>query len=550
MAVNGVKTTDLVTVPSTDALLGNHQGSTVQILAANVAAQIRSDPVFSNVPRLPEINSVAELKADTSLTYSADQAGSVVAGDIVVTRADGLALEVMADGVAGVVQNIATPPVHFKPAKNSISDIRIFGGYEGDGGQNRDAILAAVDYLSTGGTIFFPDGYWPIAAGTDIVTTADDLWLVGAGAKTHIEFDGCAFKYDAVAKGTHLFRSGIRDMSISRIGTAGPVLHLNGQNLMGISRFSIRDVHVRGSSASSGDGILAQGAWSSNWFGGSVSGCLNGFRGKLAVDGNSSANAWCLYGLEVQGNVTGVRLDTASYVDISATIEGNSGHGLVLENNCRGIRAHLYCEGNGSSPDHRDILVGDVNYTGTKNTGFGCQFSGEFSDAGKGKNCAIEFTRMNTFVVKDSSSMSGYAQGGVMVNPEGGAVARVDGKVEAVALIAGTPEAIIDSAGARYTGNKVKPDAASSVQTHSLVFDPPLVTSGATVTVTAVATGVKAGDHVISASSAVNRLGCEVFFRATADDEITMYVSNAAATDKDLGAATWEIVTMDQRFAS
>jgi len=75
MAVNGVKTTDLVTVPSTDALLGNHQGSTVQISAANVAAQIRSDPAFSKLPSGAFFNTYAQMVADVSLNYSSVQVG-------------------------------------------------------------------------------------------------------------------------------------------------------------------------------------------------------------------------------------------------------------------------------------------------------------------------------------------------------------------------------------------------------------------------------------------------------------------------------------------
>ena len=500
----------------------------------------------------PSFNDVASVKTDTSMTYTSGQPGSVVAGDRVVINDGALSMEVLASGTNGTLSNTASPAVHLKPSPNSVGDIRMFGGYEGDAVANRAALLSARDYYTSGGTIYFPVGTWQIASGGDISFTSDDLHIVGAGAKTHIELDGSAILFDAVSKTTHLFRSGMRDLNISRIGAAGPVLHLNGKPLMGVSRFNLTNVHVLGSSGSTGDGVLAQGAWSSSWIGGSVSDCLNGFHGKMDVAGSSSANAWYLYGLEIQGNATGVRLDSSVMVNITATIEGNSGHGLVAENNVRSLIANLYCEGNGTAlgSSGRDVLIGDTAYAGTKNTGYGARIAGIFIDAGSAKSCAIEITRQNDFKIEDATTFNGYGQGGVMVNPEGGAVNRVTGKVGSASLVAGTPEIIIDQAGAAYNGSKVKPDAASAYRTFSLVFDPPSASSGATATLAVTATGVKSGDHITSASSSINRQGCEIFFRCTADDEITMYVSNASASSKDIGAGTWTLVVMDQRFAA
>ena len=490
---------------------------------------------------------IADLESDTTMSY----ASGATAGDVVMVLDGGLVFEVVASGGTGTVQNSSVPPVVFKPVDNQVADIRLFGAKEGDAAANRAALLAAIAFFTTGNaTIHFPPGKWEIASGADIVIQTQDMTIIGAGAATHVELDGCALKWDAVAAGTHLFRCGIKDLNISRIGTAGAVIHLNGDSNMGVSRFGISNVHILGSSSNSGDGLLAQGAWSSYWCGGSVSGCLNGIYAKMAV-GGSSANAWDFDGLEIQGNVNGMRLDSIVGVNLRTTIEGNSHYGILAENNVRSLNVAGYFEKNGSTlgASGRDILIGDTAYSGTKNTGYGSRIWGYFSDAGAGKKCAIEITRQNDFKIEDATVFVGYNQGGVMINPEGGAIARVNGKVGMARLISGTPEIIIDSAGAAYGGNQVKPDAASAIKTYSLTFDPPNATSGATATLAVTATGVKSGDIVIGASSAVNRQGCEIFFRCTADDEITMYVSNASALAKDIGTGSWEITVMDKVFA-
>ncbi|WP_457650928.1 hypothetical protein, partial [Profundibacter sp.] len=50
MAVNGVSTTELLTTPTLDALIGNHAGTTKQILVAAFSEQLRAIGAFESLP--------------------------------------------------------------------------------------------------------------------------------------------------------------------------------------------------------------------------------------------------------------------------------------------------------------------------------------------------------------------------------------------------------------------------------------------------------------------------------------------------------------------
>lgn len=117
MAVNGVSTTDLLTSPTLDALIGNHAGTTKQILVSSLAQQMRSDPAFEQLPASPRFTSLQALIDDTTLTSSPGHLGSVSTGDRVFVEKEAVVFVVADSSVTDHdVQNAAATPVKFYQA--------------------------------------------------------------------------------------------------------------------------------------------------------------------------------------------------------------------------------------------------------------------------------------------------------------------------------------------------------------------------------------------------------------------------------------------------
>jgi len=126
---------------------------------------------------------VATLLADTALTYTAAQPGTVAAGDIIRTRAEGFAYSVAASGATD--QHVTTAGgVRLYVLQGDVGyNVRAFGA-KGDGvADDLPAIQTAISALKSvgGGTVHFPNGTYRVTG--EILIDSPSVRLTGTGRR-------------------------------------------------------------------------------------------------------------------------------------------------------------------------------------------------------------------------------------------------------------------------------------------------------------------------------------------------------------------------------
>ena len=126
----------------------------------------------------PELATVTALLADTSLTYTAGQPGTVVAGQIVRTRAEGFSYEVAAS--AATDHHVTTAggvKLYVLPGDEGSVSVKAFGATGNGAADDTTAVLAA--FASPFKHIHFPQGSYLLTQCIDVI--GDNRKVSGAG---------------------------------------------------------------------------------------------------------------------------------------------------------------------------------------------------------------------------------------------------------------------------------------------------------------------------------------------------------------------------------
>lgn len=398
--------------------------------------------------------------------------------------------------------------------------------------EDSQAFIDAVTVIETSEDINklkVPNGIYNVSQ--DVIVTKDYFVIEGVGKSSFINFNGASLKYDAVAKGNHIFGVTLKDIRLEREGSAGPVIDMIGQNLMGVARWLFDNVHI---TKSTGSGIRIAGCWIWDMVAPVISGCDNiGLEIVLAQDGNSSANAGKIHGGEIQGNDVGIYYEHVSGLSFFGTsIEGNITSGVNHANNNRAVSFYgPYFEKNGSLSTDRDLIIGDVNYTGTKATGRSLTLVNPvfWDGAGSNKDYAIELSR-NRNVKIINAQFNSYAVGGINNNPE--LSSEVTGSYEDCTTTSG----IITNDSTRF-----KSSLKEAYITHQEVYDFSSVPAGGSVYHDFTISGVKNGDFVqVSGGSSLQQLVLNAFVHGT--DTVRVVLNNNTATSVDISNSTYRFL--------
>lgn len=240
-----------------------------------------------------------------------------------------------------------------------------------------NAILVAEQ---NGGVVVIPPGTFTC---TSDINLKSNVKIMGCGWTSKIEMSGAKIHADGPTEGTFLTGFQINDLQISRVGSAGPAVHLEGgESSDDPIRWLFQNVYISGST---GDGLLIE----SGYIGDFVSPLIRGCAGDGVQFSNATtvaANAISFYGGEIQNNNVGVRLnDTNGIRFFGTTIEGNTNGGVDMERRCAATCFYdCWFEGNGVF----DIRVGNDATNPRQSQGLTI-IGGLFSDGSSGKDHGI-----------------------------------------------------------------------------------------------------------------------------------------------------------------
>jgi hypothetical protein len=184
-------------INATDILISG-VGVTTAVVAAQVAAEAaktaaeaaktaaEAAAVEAALYDGPWLDDVATLLIDTSLTYTASQPGTVVAGDYVITRKEGFAYKVAVLGAMDYHIATANGVLLYVQKKNGMYNVKAFGAIGDDATDDTAAIQAALD----AGIAYSPPGIYHITGAG--LTIREDGALIGARPANSIEDDDTA----------------------------------------------------------------------------------------------------------------------------------------------------------------------------------------------------------------------------------------------------------------------------------------------------------------------------------------------------------------------
>jgi len=387
-------------------------------------------------------------------------------------------------------------------------------------------VLAAVSAAKAAGRgLYFKAGTYTITG--DLTLDYHFASMVGEGAATVLNFTNGGIVLDGSV--TQMSRTTLRDMRISRAGTAGPVLFLKGAGSgSGAIRFTFDNLDIQGST---GDGLEVSGSYI-----GTITGCY--FRSCTgrgvylhapASFPTFSSNAISFHGGEIQQNTGGgVELSRATNISFfGTTIEGNTAFGAKL-NDCYSIGFYnIYMEANGSD----DILIGDV----TTNRGV-VVTSGYFAESGTNNAGGVAKTRSirainGTGINIESNTFLGWAANSPVNVAEASAGAVVGKCLNNVT----NGSVAITTLGTCLTFKSKELRAAA-------ILDFPSVAAGGVQTLTATVTGAVTGDIVtVNANPNGITTGIVFFAGVTAADTVTVKAQNCTTAAVDPASATFII---------
>lgn len=167
--------------------------------SANSATESAASAAEAALYEGPWVDSVTALLADTSLTYTTGQPGTVAAGDIVRTR-DGFAYEVQASGGSGHVATAGGVLLNVLPGADGAYSVKAFGAV-GDGvTDDTSAVQSAADE----GVAFIPTGDFLVSP--DAITLASGSGIVGNGYNSKLILSGLGVLASATGADNLTFR--------------------------------------------------------------------------------------------------------------------------------------------------------------------------------------------------------------------------------------------------------------------------------------------------------------------------------------------------------
>lgn len=548
LIVNGDTSTDVTvdsgTVPSVAKLFNQMTGTLTATNDEFTASASQTDfvctgrdipgtsSVIVTVDGVVQESSTYTIQTTTTSNDTVRLASGLAGGELVQVRllaapqsigtADAANVDYTQPATGGLVRSQST----VNQERVSVKDF----GAVGDGVADDTTAVQNALTAAAGRRLFFPSGTYLVSSDLNIST--DYTVLEGEGAGSVIKLDGCKIHYDAITKTTHIFGCDIYRLKIQRIGTAGPAVHMEGQNSMGVARWNMSGVHV----VSTGSGFQMEAAWIWTMTGCVISSCgAYGIDIVIAADGNSSVNAGRLLGCEIQGNTEwGIRSEGHNGLGIIGTsIEGNTVGGIMLTNNCRSTAClGAYFELNGTPASSRDIMAGDTTYSSGKTTGYGLTMVGctFFDGAGAAKDYSVEITRMQQ-VYASACYFAGYATGAIYNNPDAGGT--TSGVTEQIGTDA--PDVIVGS------DTRMRESFLDMQITESALAAFGLIADGSQTTHDFNVVGTVAGDFV-EIATAQNLQGVILTAQAVAADTVRATATNVTGSDKTIPNATYRII--------
>jgi hypothetical protein len=402
-------------------------------------------------------------------------------------------------------------------------------GAVGDGVTDDTTAVQNALVAGAGKQVFFPTGTYLVTS--DLLIPTDYTELVGQGRSSIISLTASKIHLDAVTKTTHIYGVNFRDLKIQRTGTAGPAIHMEGQNTMGVARWHMHGVEI----TSTGTGIQMEAAWIWDMVSCVIAGCTShGVDIRVAVDGNSSANAGRFIGCEIQGNAGwGVFTDKHNGLAfVASSIEGNTLGGVNLQNNGR-VTSFVACyfELNGTPGSARDILAGDTTYGGVKVTGYalGIFNCGFLDGSGAAKDYAVELSRMAQVTVT-GCYFDSYVIAPVYNNPE--VTASVTGHYETC----GTDSAAVLAGG----DSNFSPAFREQLLTVATVHAYGTMSNDTQATHDFTVTGAVVGDWV-TVSSGSNLQGLIMTAQVVSADTVRVTLTNVTGGSVPMASSTFRI---------
>lgn len=389
-------------------------------------------------------------------------------------------------------------------------DAQIYG-VSATNSDNRAALVSALtEAVARGAALRLPPG--TLAVTGDLVVDQDHLDISGHGDATRLAFTGGGLIVDG-SSSAYASRWSIRDLRITRAGTAGPALHFRGGGSgTGVIRWYVSNVHVE---ASTGHGLLIEGSYIGSFHGCHWRGCVTGVEIRPeTVTGVVSGNLISFHGGEIQGNTNAMAMTGVAGVWLYGVgIEGNTSTGLNIGANPRNVGVYgSYFEGNGGY----DIRIGSAATTGKVIT----VHNSYFADAGKGKTYSILVER-GLGVDLDGLNFNGYGTN-VPVLVQEAAVNQVSGRVGDLQTNGTAP--VIDYGSNRLLKNKYSMRVAATLSYSAIA-------AGGSATTTVTVTGASVGDDAQVATVGQGPAGALVY-RAwvSAADTVTVQCINAGTS--------------------
>jgi len=414
-----------------------------------------------------------------------------------------------------------------------IINVRDYGAV-GDGvADDTSAFSAARAAARTAGRgLVVPRGKYRVTG--DLTIDWDDGFIRSLeGSQAKLAFTDGGLVLDGSTR--WLSRNLVADLVITRAGTVGPAVYLNGGGSgTGPVRWTLQNLHVE---SSTGDALRIAGAYI-----GQLIGCyLRCSETGLAVtsdptSGTVYGQAITFVGGEIQGNRHAAALDSAlGFSFFGTTIEGNRISGVELMSNCRNILfAGCYFEANGDW----DIKVGTLTPTGVGPV----IHSSYFTDAGVGKKQSILLVRA-TSVQIESNQFAGFGTNSPISVKEATA-GNVTGWARNNSATASAPVVALNGA-TRFNQTMLGQIDNSPITKHlkasaSLDF-PQIAANGGTADVTMRVHAAAVGDDVWVCTNGAPRTGIVLAAWVSAVDTVTVRATNVTTAAINPGRATYRV---------
>lgn len=399
------------------------------------------------------------------------------------------------------------------------------------GSANATALTAAIAAVSSGGAVIIPAGTYAITG--DITITGDSVVLRGTGDATVLNFTNGGLIIDGSVGYT--METGLHDLRLSRVGTAGPALYYKGAGSgTGAAHFNASNIRVFGST---GEGLLVGGAYIGTFTGCYWIDCATGIKiiNALGVYGNNLS----FFGGETQACDVGVSLDSPIGVNFYGhAIEGNNVSGVDVFGDANGVGFYgCYFEQNvgwdirlGNSAG---LFIGPIGFIVT-----GCYFA----DGSANKNNAITLIRGVGIEIR-GNSFAGYTLEPIDVLEA--AAGLVEGEARNNRRGTTSLPTVALNGATRFNRTIVGRESGTPIYQHyaiaSTTLDFPGIAAGATSELTVTVAGAAPGDDATAHPNSSPEAGLVWTATVTATDTVTVRLANVTTGIINPVARGWRV---------